>query len=140
MGDQALIKIKSLQHVGIPVTNIAVSEAFYTALGFHKVMHKPFTMDKNTGTCIMMNNGNILIELYQLPEHMLQKIRERADGHVDHIAFDVEDIEITFTALKKARLRIIEEEPVFLPFWDKGCRYFNILGPDGERLEFNQIL
>jgi len=21
-----------------------------------------------------------------------------------------------------------------------GCKYFNILGPDGERLEFNQIL
>jgi lactoylglutathione lyase len=27
-----------------------------------------------------------------------------------------------------------------LAFWSKGCKYFNILGPDGERLEFNQIL
>jgi lactoylglutathione lyase len=27
-----------------------------------------------------------------------------------------------------------------LPFWKNGCKYFNITGPDGERLEFNQIL
>ena len=24
--------------------------------------------------------------------------------------------------------------------WKNGCKYFNVLGPDGERLEFNQIL
>ena len=29
---------------------------------------------------------------------------------------------------------------VFLPFWKNGCNYLNITGPDGERLEFNQIL
>jgi len=42
--------------------------------------------------------------------------------------------------LKETSIHIIEEQPVFLPFWEKGCKYFNILGPDGERLEFNQIL
>ncbi len=34
----------------------------------------------------------------------------------------------------------IEAAPVKLDFWENGCMYFNILGPDGERLEFNQIL
>jgi len=29
---------------------------------------------------------------------------------------------------------------VYLPFWEKGCKYFYILGPDGERLEFCEIL
>ena len=28
----------------------------------------------------------------------------------------------------------------FLNFWEKGCKYFYILGPDHERLEFCQIL
>jgi len=42
--------------------------------------------------------------------------------------------------LKDASFHIFEEKPVFLSFWAKGCRYFNILGPDGERLEFNQII
>ena len=39
-----------------------------------------------------------------------------------------------------AGFKVIEEAPVFLPFWKNGCKYFNITGPDGERLEFNQIL
>jgi catechol 2,3-dioxygenase-like lactoylglutathione lyase family enzyme len=137
---QVFTKIRSLQHIGIPVTDIAVSEAFYTRLGFHKVMQKPFEMDGKTGTCIMMKQGTILIELYQMPEHRLQEIRKRADGHIDHFAFVVEDIDSTFKALKEARFQIIEEEPVFLHFWERGCKYFNILGPDGERLEFNQTL
>ena len=140
MEDRVFIEIRSLQHIGIPVTDIAVSESFYTRLGFRKVMQKQFQMEEKASTCIMMQNGSIVIELYQLPEHKLQAIRERKDGHLDHVAFDVEDIESTFTVLKRAQFHILEEEPVYLPFWEKGCRYFNILGPDGERLEFNQIL
>ena len=47
---------------------------------------------------------------------------------------------MTFNLLKSSSFKVIEEQPVFLPFWSNGCKYFNILGPDGERLEFNQIL
>ena len=42
--------------------------------------------------------------------------------------------------LKEADFTILEEQPVYLSFWERGCKYFNITGPDGERLEFNQIL
>jgi lactoylglutathione lyase len=41
--------------------------------------------------------------------------------------------------MKNEGLITIEEGSVFLPFCKSGCRYFYILGPDGERLEFNQI-
>jgi catechol 2,3-dioxygenase-like lactoylglutathione lyase family enzyme len=75
-----------------------------------------------------------------MPEHKLQEIKNRTDGHIDHVAFDVDDIEKTFELIRNEGLTIIENEPVFLDFWAKGCRYFNILGPDGERIEFNQIL
>jgi len=131
---------KRLQHVGIPVTNVIVSEAFYEQLGFIKAMQSPFQDDGETGTCVMMKNGEVIIELYQLPENKLKEIRERKDGHIDHITFDVDDIDSAFTALKNGSLHVIEQEPVFLPFWENGCKYFNILGPDGERLEFNQLL
>jgi len=132
--------INHIQHIGIPVTDISVSEAFYSQLGFSNVMQSPFKEDGETGTCIMMKNKSVIIELYQLPEHKLQEIRDRNDGHIDHITFDVDDIEVAFAALKSASFKIIEDAPVFLPFWQNGCKYFNILGPDGERLEFNQIL
>lgn len=133
--------INNLQHIGIPVSNIAVSEAFYARFGFHKVMQTTFTFEGESGTCIMMKNKASLIELYQMPEKQLKEIRTRNHGHVDHIAFDVDDIDHAFMVLKNASFNILEQEPVHLPsFWKNGCKYFNILGPDGEKIEFNQIL
>ncbi|MBW8327442.1 MAG: VOC family protein [Prolixibacteraceae bacterium] len=140
MKNQISSLINHLQHIGIPVTNVVASEAFYTQLGFEKVMQSPFQEDGQTGTCVMMKNKSIIIELYQLPAHKLQEIRNRKDGHIDHITFDVDDIDVAFAALKNASYQVIESAPIFLPFWQNGCKYFNILGPDGERLEFNQIL
>ena len=75
-----------------------------------------------------------------MPDPELSEIKQRKDGHVDHVAFDVDDIDLTFETLKQGGFTILEEAPVFLPFWKNGCKYFNITGPDGERLEFNQIL
>lgn len=132
--------INHIQHIGLPVTDISNSVTFYQQMGFENVMQSPFQEDGQPGTCIMMKNKTIVIELYQLPEHKLQEIRNRKDGHIDHITFDVDDIDFAFKTLKEASFKIIEEQPVFLPFWKNGCKYFNILGPDNERLEFNQIL
>lgn len=140
MKNQISNLINHLQHIGIPVTNVVASEAFYTQLGFEKVMQSPFQEDGQAGTCVMMKNKSVIIELYQLPAHQLQEIRNRKDGHIDHITFDVDDIDVAFAALKNASYQVIEQAPIFLPFWQNGCKYFNILGPDGERLEFNQIL
>jgi lactoylglutathione lyase len=64
----------------------------------------------------------------------------KKNGRIDHIAFDVDDIDFTYNTLIEQGYTVLEEAPVFLNFWTKGCKYFNILGPDGERLEFNQIL
>jgi lactoylglutathione lyase len=88
----------------------------------------------------MMKLDEMIIELYQMPERELTEIRSRKNGHIAHIAFDVDDIDTTFQMLKNNGCSVIEQQPVFLAFWKSGCKYFNITGPDGERLEFNQIL
>ena len=75
-----------------------------------------------------------------MPQNELDAGAARKDGHVDHVAFDVADLDKTFAIMKDAGYNIIEPAPVFLQFWKNGCKYFNISGPDGERLEFNQIL
>lgn len=134
------LTLQSIQHVGIPVTDLTRSEAFYQRLGFVKVMQAGFTHNDEPGTCVMMQQHRITIELYQLPQRELDNIRSRRDGHIDHIAFDVPDIDDAFQKIQSAGFTILEEAPVKLNFWKKGCRYFNIAGPDGERLEFNQIL
>lgn len=134
------LKINAIQHIGIPVTDIANSQAFYERLGFANVMQAGFGTEGASGTCIMMKRDSMVIELYQLPESELAEIKTRGNGHIDHVAFDVSDIDATYAIIKQAGFNIIEPEPVFLQFWERGCKYFNITGPDGERLEFNQVL
>lgn len=140
LGRPMNLKFNHIQHVGIPVTNIKNSEAFYEKLGFRNVMGATFEYNGGKGMVAMMKKNEMIIELYQMPETELIEIRNRKNGHIDHIAFDVDDIEQTFNELKNNSFNILEPAPVFLSFWKNGCKYFNITGPDGERLEFNQIL
>jgi len=132
--------INHIQHIGIPVTDLNLSETFYKILGFVNVMQSGFDFNGDKGKVIMMQRGTMIIEIYQMPEKELAEIRSRKNGHIDHIAFDVTDIDLAFEELKSEGFAVIENAPVFLPFWKNGCKYFNITGPDGERLEFNQIL
>lgn len=134
------LRVKRIQHVGIPVTDLTRSIAFYERLGFENVMFSTFEHPGGRGKVAMMQSGEIIIEIYQMPESELPDIRNRKDGHVDHVAFDVENIDEAFQELTAAGFTVLEEAPVYLPFWKKGCKYFNIKGPDGERLEYNQIV
>ena len=134
------LKINSIQHVGLPVTDLAASEAFYARLGFANAMASGFDYQGGRGSVVMMKQDAIILELYQMPEAQWREIRGRTDGHIDHIAFDVDSIEEAFAAMKSGKFAVVEDAPVLIPFWKQGCRYFNVLGPDGERLEFNQIL
>ena len=129
-----------IQHIGVPVTNAERSMAFYEKLGFERVMDRPFEYQGMAGRCCMMQRGGAIIELYQMPEFELEGIRRRGDGHIDHVALAVSDIEKAFAELKAAGFEIAEDEPATLAFWENGCSYFTVIGPDGERLEFNQIL
>jgi len=134
------LKINHLQHIGMPITDIEISRNFYMSLGFEAVMNSTFDHEDAEGKVAMMKNKEIIIELYQMPEPELSRVKQRKDGRIDHITFDVSDIDETFALLKKEGFDVVEDSPEFLNFWEKGCRYFNILGPDGERLEFCQIL
>lgn len=132
--------LKQFQHIGIPVNDMTVSEPFYQSLGFKNVMQAPFFIEGQEGLCVMMQLHDMIIELYQMPQPQLESFKSRKAGRIDHIAFDVDDIDATFNIAREAKLQINEEAPVFLQFWEKGCKYFTIQGPDGETLEFNQII
>ncbi len=89
----------------------------------------------------MMQHEGLTLELYQLEREERQAIAKRVDGHIDHLALDVIDIEQALTEIRAAGLEILEDDaPIFLPFWDHGVKFFTIRGPDGEKIEFNQIL
>jgi lactoylglutathione lyase len=134
--------IHGLQHLGVPVSNLQVSVDFYSRLGFKRILasHVDVPEENDTIHVAMMEQNGVIIELYQVTRKYQDELRTRRDGHVDHIAFDVADVEKAFQVLKQANFDLVEEKPVFLNFWERGCKYFAIRGPDGEKLEFNQIL
>ena len=132
--------IHKIQHIGIPAHDLEISIPFYERLGFENVMESPFEFDGGYGTCVMMKNHEVIVELYQLPEKQLAEIKQRKNGHVDHFAIDVSDVDLAFDTLKKAGFEMLESTPTFLPFWKNGTRFFNVKGPSGETIEFNQIL
>lgn len=134
------LKINRLQHVGLPVTDIRRSVAFYESLGFRDSMSREFIHQGETVRVAMMEKSGVVMELYQLGPADLEEIRTRRNGHIDHVAFDVDDIDATYKLLKENGFTPLEPEPVELPFFERGMKFFFILGPDGERLEFSQIL
>lgn len=132
---------KGIQHLGIPVTNLENSVIFYSRLGFTKIHDSAVDVpeEKDRIVVAFIEQKGIVIELYQVTQQARKELDSRNDGHVDHIAFDVDDVDKAFSELKQAGLVIIEDKPVSLDFWERGCKYFTVRGPDGEKLEFNQI-
>jgi lactoylglutathione lyase len=133
--------LHGLQHLGLPVTDLERSQAFYTRLGFVEVMRTDLPKPTGAIRVAMMRHENLTIELYELGPEERQAIATRPDGHIDHIALDVSDIDQAYQEIRQAEFEILEPDaPVFLPFWERGVKYFTIRGPDGEKVEFNQIL
>jgi len=132
--------ITGFQHLGLPVTNLQTSKAFYAQLGFHEIMVSALPTKDGDIQVDMMEHTGFVLELDQLVGTAGDEIGTRAHGHIDHVALDVDDIEAVFQAVQKIGLTPLESAPVFLPFWEKGVYYFNVQGPDGEKVEFNQRL
>ena len=130
--------LRGMQHLGLPVSDLERSLAFYQGFGFVKVLRSDLPGPVRVA---MLQKKGLTIELYQLSGAEREQLARRGDGHIDHIALDVLDIESAFAEIKAAGFEILEPDaPVFLPFWEKGVKFFTVRGPDGEKVEFNQIL
>jgi hypothetical protein len=70
-------------------------------------MAATFNFNGDKGNVAMMKYYQMIIELYQMPPAELQEIPNRDNGHIDHIAFDVDDIDTAFIEFKKLSFSII---------------------------------
>ena len=126
--------VTGIQHIGIPTNDLAATKDFYTGLGFELVYE---TINESGGNIpvAFLQAGDILIETYE------NKKAAMARGAIDHIALNVPDIEAAYAVAKEKGYQFLEsDEIVFLPFWEKGIRYFMIEGPNKEPIEFLQKL
>lgn len=120
-----------LQHLGLPAKNFETSVNFYKNLGFEvEWQSEPGAQN----TVAFMRLGSLMMEIYPA-----QQTAQRP-GSIDHVAINVQDVEAAFALIKQAGYPLVDAQIQQLPFYDKGVRFFTFLGPDGEKLEMNQLL
>lgn len=128
LGDFAL----GLQHVGLPTNDLKATIAFYESLGFETVYQ---VKNEAAGEDVaFLRLKNLTIEAYENGRAALQS------GAIDHIAIDVSDVEAAYRLAQEQGYRIVSNGVEFLPFWQNGVKFFILLGPNQERVEFNQYL
>ncbi len=127
-----------LAHIGVPCADIHKTIDFYKEFGFEVTA---IAENLNGFDVVILQNGTCTIEAYHpLDEEINAKNMARADGHVDHIAMWVDNLDDLYQECQDKGYEIvsdgIEHLDVFAP---KTCRYFFITGPSQERLEFAQL-
>ena len=124
--------VTGLQHIGIPTNDLEKTVAFYTGLGFEIALR---TVNEAAGEQVcFLRLKNLCIETYQ------NGCAASRPGAIDHIALDVRDVDAAFARAQAQGLQLLDECVQQLPFWEKGVRFFTILGPNGEKVEFSQML
>lgn len=81
-----------------------------------------------------------MIEIYQNDEKMVEELKTRGHGHIDHVALAVTDVDEAFAKMKKTGCTFLDDEVQYLPLMPNGVKWFTVLGPNGEKVEFNQVL
>lgn len=128
LGDFAL----GLQHVGLPTNDLKATIAFYESLGFETVYQ---VRNEAAGEDVaFLRLKNLTIEAYENGRAAMRS------GAIDHIAIDVVDVDAAYRLAQEQGYQIVSNGVEFLPFWQKGVKFFILLGPNQERVEFNQYL
>lgn len=133
--------LKGIQHLGIFVTDVEKSKEFYKQFGFKEVLCKSVPHEPENVELAFLEQGGFTIELVQLGGEMKEQVAGRTDGQIDHVALNVMDVEKAYKELVAAGFEVLEENaPVAMDLFDNGVKFFSIRGPDGEKVEFNQML
>jgi len=133
--------LEGIQHLAIFVTDINRSRDFYEQFGFKVKLSEAIPAEPEPVKVAFLELNGLTLELVELGGDMRQQIGSRDDGHIDHVALNVKDIEKAYAEMIANGFKALEENaPVFLNIWKNGTKYFTIRGPEGEKVEFSQSL
>lgn len=118
-------------HLGMPPVCYDKTVEFYKDLGFTEEF---FLVCGDGNRIIFLKLKSLLLEIYE------SSSSPGVAGAVDHIAIDVNDIEAVFDQIKAEGYTLLDDHICSMPFWANGEKYFTIQGPNGEKIEFVQIL
>ena len=128
--------VKGIDNVGIAVTDLARSMAFYEKLGFTKAYDYEADVKGASMSC-----GSAVLFLFQTKHANPQPVkREPALAQnppgIDHISFLVEDVDAVHADLKAKGVRF-QGEPANQEW---GARLVGLKDPDGNNLYFLKYL
>jgi len=101
-----MLTLRSVNHIGIRITDRARSVEFYARLGFQLVWEHP------AGTVVILRNAagieiNFIVngKPYEGGQNPLMDLADKYPGYT-HIAFDIESIDATLAALSAAGIAV----------------------------------
>ena len=115
-----------IQHIGIPTNDLEKTVTFYEQLGFEVALRT----SNNGEKVAFLRMHHLVIETYENKSAAMQA------GAVDHIALDVKNIDALFELVKAKRFQLLDDGVNSLPFWEHGVKFFTIVGPNQEKIEF----
>ena len=119
--------VTGIQHLGIPTGDLNRTIEFYQGLGFELTWQNP-------GEVAFLQNGTLVIETYAVDAPAMK------NGAIDHVALNVQDIEAAWSDAQACGYETEDKAINFLPFFERGVKFFTIIGPNREKVEFNQYL
>ena len=127
--------ITGIAHLGLKVSDIDKSSAFYQTLGF-SVTEKFAKKGENGEVHVaFLTSPKLTLELYQLPDSIDNNLSQSCNG-IEHFALEVNDIDKMLNKIKALGYEI-NEGLVYEKREYCEVSFFLISGPDGERVEFD---
>lgn len=138
-------RIRGFQHLGIPAHDIKKFRAWFeNTLGAELVAEEIIPTDTEGDNVMIdfLSLGDLILELYQLPEEENERMRKRTTGSIDHFAVNVLDADETYKRLLREGVAIdssTSKGPVFAEnIGDYGSKFVNIVGPNKIKVELSQ--
>ena len=133
-----MIKNRPMDHIGLAVTDVEASAAWYQeVLGFtvKGKFKNPDDADATWVYFLTSADGSVTYEMYQ------SDLVTDAIGKIDHISYVSKDIEADYAYCTAQGYKVCTNGIEGIPyFWENGCRFFKILSPTKEQVEFCQVV
>ena len=128
-----MIKNRKMDHIGLGVNNLEETVKWYIdVLGFEQI--GAFTTPDGI-PARFLKSGDVVYEIYQPIGGVA------APGKIDHFCFESTDIEADYAYCVEQGYKFEAEGIQSIPtFWENGIKYFKIMSPTGEPVEFCQVL
>lgn len=128
-----MIKNRKMGHIGLGVNDLESATRWYMdVLGF-ELIGSFVTPDGIPAK--FLKSGDLVYEIFQ-PIGGVD-----APGKIDHFCFESTDIKADYAYCVAQGYQFEAEGIQSIPtFWENGIKYFKIMSPTGEPMEFCQVL